>query len=162
MLQSAIDAEVEAFVEEYSDRRDDRGRRQVVKNGRLPEREVLTGAGAITVSQGRVCDNHPDPDRRVFINPRVCEGCGDCGVQSNCVSILPLETPLGRKRQIDQSSCNKDFSCLKGFCPSFVTLHGATPKKEAAASLDLPDLPDPVLPKIDGVWKAIGVNTRRR
>jgi indolepyruvate ferredoxin oxidoreductase len=66
-----------------------------------------------------------DPDRRVFINPSVCEGCGDCSVQSNCVSIQPLETPLGRKRRIDQSSCNKDFSCLKGFCPAFVTLDGA-------------------------------------
>lgn len=71
MLQSAIDAEVDAFVEEYSDRRDDRGRRQVVKNGRLPEREVLTGAGAITVSQGRVRDNHPDPDRRIMFTPSV-------------------------------------------------------------------------------------------
>ena len=69
--------------------------------------------------------NFPDPDKRVFINTDVCEGCGDCGVQSNCVSIVPVETELGRKRAIDQSSCNKDFSCLKGFCPSFVTLEGA-------------------------------------
>ena len=71
----------------------------------------------------------PDPDKRVFINPAVCEGCGDCGVKSNCVAVLPLETELGTKRAIDQSACNKDFSCLNGFCPSFVTVHGAKVKK---------------------------------
>lgn len=97
----------------------------------------------------------PDPDRRVFINTDVCEGCGDCGVQSNCVSIVPAETELGRKRTIDQSSCNKDFSCLKGFCPSFLTLEGATPKKEATADLDLPDLPMPDLPEIDGTHNVV-------
>ncbi|MEM9044067.1 MAG: indolepyruvate ferredoxin oxidoreductase family protein [Pseudomonadota bacterium] len=91
----------------------------------------------------------PDPDKRVFINPSVCEGCGDCGVQSNCVAILPLETPLGRKRQIDQSACNKDFSCVKGFCPSFVTVEGAKPKARAAAEFDLPDLPEPELPALE-------------
>ena len=97
----------------------------------------------------------PDPDRRVFINTDVCEGCGDCGVQSNCVSIVPVDTELGRKRAIDQSSCNKDFSCLKGFCPSFVTLQGAKVRKSATASLDLPHMPDPVLPQIRGTHNVV-------
>ncbi|WP_272007258.1 indolepyruvate ferredoxin oxidoreductase family protein [Roseovarius sp. ZX-A-9] len=90
----------------------------------------------------------PDPDKRVFINTDVCEGCGDCGVQSNCVSVVPVETELGRKRAIDQSSCNKDFSCLKGFCPSFVTLEGAKIRKGATTELKLPDMPLPELPAI--------------
>ncbi len=97
----------------------------------------------------------PDPDQRVFINTDVCEGCGDCGVQSNCVSIVPKETELGRKRAIDQSSCNKDFSCLNGFCPSFVTVEGAAVKKEATASIDLPHLPMPQLPAIDGTYNVV-------
>lgn len=97
----------------------------------------------------------PDPDKRVFINSDVCEGCGDCGVQSNCVSIVPKETELGRKRAIDQSSCNKDFSCVKGFCPSFVTLEGAVVKKAATKALDLPDLPEPNLPSIAGTHNVI-------
>ena len=99
--------------------------------------------------------NFPDPDRRVFINTDICEGCGDCGVQSNCVSIVPKDTELGRKRAIDQSSCNKDFSCLKGFCPSFVTLEGALVKKEATTELTLPDLPQPVLPTINGTHNIV-------
>ncbi len=97
----------------------------------------------------------PDPDQRVFINADVCEGCGDCGIQSNCVSIVPVETELGRKRAIDQSSCNKDFSCLDGFCPSFVTIKGAKIRKSATASVDVGDLPDPLLPRIDGTHNIV-------
>ncbi len=97
-----------------------------------------------------------DPPRRVVINEEVCEGCGDCGVQSNCVSILPLETPLGRKRRIDQSSCNKDFSCVKGFCPSFVTVEGGTLRKAAKASVAPPTgLPTPVLPDLARAWNVV-------
>ncbi|MDP2064045.1 MAG: indolepyruvate ferredoxin oxidoreductase family protein [Phaeovulum sp.] len=97
----------------------------------------------------------PDPDRRVFINTDICEGCGDCGVQSNCVSIVPVETPFGTKRAIDQSSCNKDFSCLKGFCPSFVTVSGARLRKAATAAVALPDLPQPQLPAINGTHNVV-------
>ncbi len=74
-----------------------------------------------------------DPDNRLFINEAVCEGCGDCGVQSNCVAVLPSETPLGRKRKIDQTACNKDYSCTKGFCPSFVGVSGGKLRKKAGA-----------------------------
>ena len=97
----------------------------------------------------------PDPDKRVFINTDVCEGCGDCGVQSNCVSIVPMDTELGRKRAIDQSSCNKDYSCLKGFCPSFVTLEGAQLKKASGQGIALPDLREPVLPAIHGTHNIV-------
>ena len=97
----------------------------------------------------------PDPDKRVFINTDICEGCGDCGVQSNCVSIVPVETELGRKREIDQSSCNKDFSCIQGFCPSFVTIEGAKLRKAATTHLELPELPDPSLPAIQGTHNIV-------
>ncbi len=97
----------------------------------------------------------PDPDKRVFINTDVCEGCGDCGVQSNCVSIVPVETEMGRKRAIDQSSCNKDFSCVNGFCPSFVTIEGAKIRKAATAEVDVGELPDPVLPVINGTHNVV-------
>jgi indolepyruvate ferredoxin oxidoreductase len=100
---------------------------------------------------------YPDPDKRVIINELVCEGCGDCGVQSNCVSVQPLETEWGRKRIIDQSSCNKDFSCLRGFCPSFVTVHGAKPRKRegVADSANFPQLPQPELPTIKQTYSII-------
>jgi len=92
---------------------------------------------------------YPDPDTRVFINTDVCEGCGDCGVQSNCVAIVPQETELGRKRAIDQSACNKDLSCLKGFCPSFVTVAGATPRRTAQEEVTLPEMPLPALKPLE-------------
>jgi indolepyruvate ferredoxin oxidoreductase len=92
----------------------------------------------------------PDPPRRVVINDLVCEGCGDCGVQSNCVSVVPVETEYGRKRAIDQSSCNKDYSCIKGFCPSFVTVEGGRLRRPARAEGgEFPALPEPALPAAD-------------
>jgi indolepyruvate ferredoxin oxidoreductase len=97
-----------------------------------------------------------EPDKRVVINELVCEGCGDCGVQSNCLSVEPVETEFGRKRRINQSTCNKDYSCVKGFCPSFVTVEGGQlkkPKKQTKGDLaSMPPLPDPVLPVAEQAW----------
>ena len=97
----------------------------------------------------------PDPDKRLFINTDICEGCGDCGVQSNCVAITPIETELGRKREIDQSNCNKDFSCLNGFCPSFVSVEGASVKKSEQTDFALPTLEKPELPSINGTHNIV-------
>ena len=100
-----------------------------------------------------------DPAVRVLINDLVCEGCGDCGVQSNCLSVEPLETEFGRKRTINQNTCNKDTSCLKGFCPSFVTVEGGQLKKKAkgVSRIALPDieLPLPTLPPTQHAWGTV-------
>ncbi|NJM29880.1 MAG: indolepyruvate ferredoxin oxidoreductase family protein, partial [Rhizobiales bacterium] len=133
------------------------------------EMQQVSGASVIIYDQTCAAEKRrrrkkgtfPDPARRVFINERVCEGCGDCGVQSNCVAIAPVETEYGRKRQIDQSACNKDFSCLKGFCPSFVTIEGGTLKKpelpEARdpAATPFPVLPGPKPPSLDRPWSML-------
>ncbi|PZR96170.1 MAG: indolepyruvate ferredoxin oxidoreductase family protein [Stutzerimonas stutzeri] len=128
------------------------------------QRELATASGVSLLLYDQTCATekrrrrkrgaYPDPDKRVIVNELVCEGCGDCGVKSNCVSVQPLETEFGRKRQIDQSNCNKDFSCVKGFCPSFVTVHGARPKKAEPRTLDASalgagDLPEPKVPALD-------------
>src|SRR4026209_289903 len=99
----------------------------------------------------------PDPDKRVVINDLLCEGCAACGVKANWVSVQPLETEWGRKRTIDQSSCNKDYSCVKGFCPSFVTVHGAQLKKgeRTAEPSDWPALPAPSIPLINHPYSII-------
>ena len=101
---------------------------------------------------------YPDPAKRAFINHHVCEGCGDCSVQSNCLSVVPRQTELGRKRKIDQSSCNKDLSCVNGFCPSFVTIEGGQPRKSRGMDTGsvltgkLADIPEPVLPELVGSY----------
>ena len=99
----------------------------------------------------------PESDTRVFINPDVCEGCGDCSTQSNCLSVIPRKTELGLKRQIDQNACNKDFGCLDGFCPSFVTVTGAGLKKPAAGVVGDVEivLPEPDRPGLDRPWNVL-------
>jgi indolepyruvate ferredoxin oxidoreductase len=95
----------------------------------------------------------PDPAVRVVINEAVCEGCGDCGAKSNCLSIVPVETEFGRKRAIDQNSCNKDYSCIKGFCPSFVTVEGGRLRRSAARFPEAgAPIPEPALPALDRPW----------
>jgi indolepyruvate ferredoxin oxidoreductase len=102
---------------------------------------------------------YPDPPKRVFINELVCEGCGDCSAASNCVSVQPLDTEFGRKRQIDQSNCNKDYSCVEGFCPSFVTVHGGTLKRVKTSAADsgqlFADLPLPPARALDAPYSIL-------
>ena len=131
------------------------------------QRELATVPGVSVLIYDQTCaaekrrrrkrGTFPDPEKRVVINDLVCEGCGDCGVKSNCVSVQPLETEWGRKRTIDQSSCNKDYSCLNGFCPSFVTVHGARLKAgERTAEPDSwPALPAPTVPLINHPYSII-------
>jgi len=96
----------------------------------------------------------PDPPKRAFINELVCEACGDCSVQSNCLSIIPVETEFGQKRSIDQSSCNKDYSCINGFCPSFVSIHGGQVKKGSSTDpkVLMDNLPDPQFRALDNSY----------
>ncbi|GAB7542320.1 indolepyruvate ferredoxin oxidoreductase family protein [Cupriavidus sp. 8B] len=124
------------------------------------QRELRVVEGATVIIYDQACATKKrrerkrgtmsDPDKRVIINELVCEGCGDCSVESNCVAVQPLETEFGRKREINQNTCNKDFSCVKGFCPSFVTVEGGNLKKPEAARKtklsDMPALPEPKLP----------------
>ncbi len=122
----------------------------------IVQRELREEAGVTVLIYDQVCAAEkrrrrkvgafPDPGRRTFINALVCEGCGDCSAASNCLAIQPLETEYGRKRKIDQSACNKDFSCVAGFCPSFVTVEGGKPRRVTAApsAQDAAPLPDPI------------------
>jgi indolepyruvate ferredoxin oxidoreductase len=128
------------------------------------ELREIAGVSALIYDQTCAAELHrkrrrglvPTPDKRVIINEAVCEGCGDCNVQSNCLSVMALETELGRKRRINQSSCNQDFSCLEGFCPSFVTLRGAERNPpRPLASAELPDLPEPPQAAIAGVHNSL-------
>ena len=127
------------------------------------ELRTLTGVSVIVYHQTCAAEKrrrrkrgtYPDPQTRVYINEAVCEGCGDCGRESNCMAILPVETEFGRKRQIDQSACNKDYSCMNGFCPSFVTVEGGRlrhGRAQAGKGERFGPLPAPRLPATDKPW----------
>ncbi len=132
----------------------------------LVQRELREIPGTTVIVYDQMCATEkrrrrkrglmPNAVERVFINPLVCEGCGDCSVKSNCLSVIPLDTEWGRKRQIDQSSCNQDMSCIEGFCPSFVTVKGTLRKadKRSLPTLDVA-LPEPALPSLDHPYSAL-------
>jgi indolepyruvate ferredoxin oxidoreductase len=133
------------------------------------QRELRETAGTTVLIYDQTCaaekrrrrkkGEFPDPAKRMVINEAVCEGCGDCGVQSNCVSIQPKETEFGRKRVIDQSACNKDYSCVKGFCPSFVSVEGGALKKSKTGATQgieaWGELPHPLLPSVDAPYNIL-------
>ncbi|MEX8505645.1 indolepyruvate ferredoxin oxidoreductase family protein [Leptothrix ochracea] len=147
-------------------------RRQLAPGTRIHPREALDALqrelrelpGCTVLIYDQSCANEKrrrikrglqaESPRQVLINAAVCEGCGDCSVQSNCLSIEPVETPFGRKRRINPSSCNKDFSCLRGFCPSFVTIEGGTPRVRTPQPLrpSSPPIPEPTLPPLTQAW----------
>ena len=141
---------------------------EVFDRHKLPEveRRFRETAGCTAIVYDQTCASEKrrrrkrgtmtDPNKRAFINAAVCEGCGDCSRTSNCISVAPLETEFGTKRQIDQSSCNKDFTCVDGFCPSFVTIEGGSLRKRIASDV-VPDndLPQPVLPSLDRPWSIL-------
>ena len=147
------------------------GEVRILHRDRLDEvqRQLREVRGVSAIVYEQTCANekrrrrkrgdYPDPDLRLFINPAVCEGCGDCSRQSNCVSILPLETEFGRKRAIDQSNCNKDYSCVKGFCPSFVNVRGARVAKRALDLAGLQpligQLPEPPVVDVTGSYSML-------
>ncbi|MDX1432691.1 MAG: indolepyruvate ferredoxin oxidoreductase family protein [Gammaproteobacteria bacterium] len=135
------------------------------------QRELREIAGTTVLVYDQTCaaemrrrrkrGTYPDPARRVFINETVCEGCGDCGVKSNCVAIVPRETAFGRKRAIDQSACNKDYSCVEGFCPSFVSVLGGALRRGSGAGAGaagddvFPELPEPSLPGLGDAYAIV-------